>query len=455
MKNLKSLSILVLLIVMAVVTVPAHAQLGTTDTSTFTVQNVSGGNANITVVFYSENGTSYQPTDLGGGTTNPFLLADGTSKQIVVSNIPIAQLPSGSYSVVISSDALVIAQAGLAGSGTRHFAGSYVSSSAGATTVYIPSVAFNFYGWYSMITVQNLGSAPADVTVTIKCLGGGTGTLTQLDVPVMSSKTWALKNVTPTGFTTSTVCDGSAVVTSDQVVVAVNNQNVPATGATNTFEGASIGGNPLYVPNVSNSYFGWNSNLTIMKLNAGDTAVTISYSDGDPNDTCNLTDATPFCKLYQPSNHTVTGRYGATISSATVGAQLLSIVGSTNGSLSGATSAVAGGTAEVAIPNAAKTYYGWGSAINCQVVGGAATTLHVSYSGYTGSAYNTASLDIGKSIQIVVNNESFLPSSWQGGVSITANNASADIACTVGNSNPSNAALYPGDWTTQYNAYNK
>jgi len=454
MKYIKYISVLVLLIVMAVAAVPVSAQLGTTDFSSLTVQNVSGRTANITVAFYAENGTKYQPTDLGGGVTNPFSLADGVSQQILTTNIPIAQLPSGRYSVVISSDALVVAQTGLAGSGARRFSGSTISFSNGAPTVYLPVALYNFSGWYSMISVQNLGSSPANVTVTITCVGGGTGTLTQNNIPPMASYTWALKNVTPTGFTASTSCDGSAVVTANQDVVVVNNQNKPTTGATNSLEGASTGGNPLYVPNLMNNFSGWNSNLTIQKLSAGNTTVTISYSDGDPNDTCELTDAAPACKLYQPTYHTVSGRYGATIS-ATGGAQLLAIAASTKGAWSGATAAVSSGTAAVAIPNVSKAFYGWNSAINCQVIGGGATTLHVSYAGYEGSAYNTASLDIGDSIQIQVFNEALLPASWTGGATITANNASADIACTVGNSNAEKSALFPGDWTSQYNAYNK
>ena len=305
-----------------------------------------------------------------------------------------------------------------------------------------------------MITVQNLGASPADVTVTISCLGGTTGTLTHNDIPSMSSYTWALKSVVPTGFTAGTSCDGSAVVTSDQNVVAVNNQNKPATGATNSFEGSSSGGNPLYVPNLSNNYSGWNSNLTIQKISAGNTTVTVSYSDGDPDDTCNLTDAAPTCKLYQPSNHTVAGRYGATIT-ATGGAQLLAMAASTKGAWSGATSAVSTGTAEVAIPNVSKAYFGWNSAINCQVVGGGATALHVSFAGYAANAYDTASLNVGESTQILVNGQAFLPASWTGGATITATNASADIACTVGNSNAEKSATFPGDWTSQYNAYNK
>jgi hypothetical protein len=454
MKHLKYLTTFIVLIVLLVAVVPVSAQLGTTDTSSFTIQNVSGGTANVTVKFYSEAGTEYTPTDLGSGTTNPFNLADGASKQIVTSSIPIAQLPSGRYSVVITSTAQVIAQVGLSGSGAQHFAGAYIGSDSGDTTVYVPSVAYNFYGWYSMISVQNLGSSPADVTVTLNCLGGATGTLTKLDIPSMSSYTWALKNVVPTGFTASTVCDGSAVVTSDQNIFAVNNQNTPSTGATNTFEGAVGGGNPLYAPNLSNSYFGWNSNLTVMKLSSGSTTVTVSYSDADPNDTCNLTDAVPACKLYQPTSHSKTGRYAATIS-ATGGAQLMAIVGTTNGSSSGATAAVASGTAEVNIANVAKNYYGWVSAVNCQVIGGGASMLHVVYSGFSGNAYNTATLNIGESKQILVANESFLPASWQGGATITATNASAQIICTAGNSNPTNSALNPGDWTIQYNAYNK
>jgi hypothetical protein len=454
MKNVKYLVTLITLIVLLVAVVPVGAQLGTTDTSSFTIQNVSGGSATITVDFYNEAGTKFTPTSLGGTITNPFDLANGASQQIVTSNIPLAQLPSGRYSVVITSTAQVIAQVGLSGSGASHFAGAYIGTDAGATTVYIPSIAYNFSGWYSMISVQNLGASPADVTVTLKCSGGTTGTLTQLGIPSMSSFTWALKNVIPTGFTASTVCDGSAVVESNQNIFAVNNQNKPASGATNTFESASSGGNPLYAPNLSNSFFGWNSNLSILKLTAGDTTVTVSYSDGDPVDTCNLTDAVPGCKLYQPTTHTVTGRYAATIS-ATGGAQLMAIVGSTNGGSSGATSAVAIGTAEVNIANVAKNYFGWVSAVNCQVIGGGASALHVVYSGFTPNAYDTESLGIGVSKQILVANEAFLPASWQGGATITANNTSAQIICTVGNSNPTNLLTQPGDWTIQYNAYNK
>jgi hypothetical protein len=382
-------------------------------------------------------------------------LADGASQQVYVPNVP--GLASGRYSVMISSNAQVVAQAGVAGTGTTRFSGSYVGFASGAQTAYIPSIAFNSFGWYSMITVQNIGSDVTDVTVAFSCLDGTTGTLSETDVPAYASVTWALKDVTPSGFTSSTECDGSAVVTSTaQPVVAVNNQNKPTTGATNTFEAASVGGDTLYVPQLSNDFFGWNSALTIRKLNAGSTTVTISYDDGDPNDTCNLTDAAPTCKLYMPNFHNQDGRFAATITS-TGGMPLLAVAGSTKASAgwSGGTSAALAGSGEVAIPNVSKAYYGWKSAINCQNVGSVGTSMNVSYSGYEGDAYNTASVPAGGSVQIQVFNETFLPSSWQGGATVTANASGGEIVCTVGNSNPDKALDLQGDWTSQYNAYNK
>jgi len=462
MKKIRLLFTLMMLAMLLVGVVPASAQLGDTDVSSFTVQNVSGSDVQVSVKFIAEDGTTYTPTqlDAGGAISNPFTLADGASQQVYVPNIPEAQLPSGRYAVEISANGKIVAQAGVAGTGTLRFSGSYVGFSSGDTTTYLPSVAFNFADWYSMISVQNLGTDSADVTVTLTCADGTTGTLTENGIPAKASYTWALKDVTPTGFDASTVCDGSASITTagGQPIVAVNNQNKPDTGATNTFEGAAAGADTIYIPSLSYDYSGWNSALTIRKLGAGDTDVTVSYDDGDPDDTFTLTDADPSKKLYMPSYHGQTGRFGAVVES-TGGMELLAVVGTTKASegFSGATSGVPAGTGSgsVAIPNVSKAYYGWKSAINCQNVGTVATTLNVSYAGYAASAYDTVSLSAGGSTQILVFNESFLLDGFQGGATITANAAGAEVACTVGNSNPDKAAETPGDWTSQYNAYNK
>lgn len=454
MKKLSTIAVFVLVAALILAVLPAAAQLGDTDVSSFTVQNVSGGTANVTVSFIAEDGTVYTPTDLGSGITNPFSLVNGASQQVFVPNVPSAQLPSGRYAVMISSDAQVVAQAGLAGTGSLRFTGSYVGFNGGATTFYMPTVNFNYYGWYSMLTVQNVGTAATDVTVTITCSDGTIGTLTTTGLAKMASVTWPLKSVVPNGFSASTVCEGSAVIESTgEPIVAVNNNNKPLVGATNTFEGAASGSNTLYIPNLMKNYSGWNSALTIQKLTPGTTNVTVTYSDGDTNDTCTLTDAAPSCKLIMPSTHNIDGRFSAVVTADS--GEILAVAGSTKSSRgwSGGTSGVANGSAEVAVPNVSKAYYGWNSAINCQNIGSVATTLNVSYSGYEANAYDTASLATGESVQIQVFNESFLVAPWQGGATIKANAVGAEIACTVGNSNGSGA--YPGDWTSQYNAYNK
>lgn len=472
MKSLR-LAILLALALVLVVIFPASAQLGDTDTSSFTVQNIGATDATVSVTFVAADGTEYTPTDLGNSITNPFTLAPAAAKQIVVSQIPSAQLPSGSYAVVISSDVEVVAQAGLAGAGSTHFQGAYTGFSSGATTVYIPTVAYDFFGWYSMISVQNLGTDVADVTVTIACTGGSaagdTATLSTTDLPVNASYTWALKNVVPTGLVAGDTCDGSAVVTSDQPVVAVNNQNNPTTGnasigSTNSFEGSVAGSDVVYVGGVSKNYFGWRSALTIQALGLGagdETIVTIDYAGTAwDNDTCTLNAATPSCKLITVTDaNKDDGRYAATISSDDA-TPLLAVVGSTNDtavlngnsvSLSNAVIGVGSGTNTVAIPNIAKGYFGFKSAITCQNVGAVDTAVNFSFSGYESDAFDSAVLAPGESIQVVTTSLDFLVAPYNGGATLTAVDTAGQIYCFAGNTN--DLPTYSGDWTSTFNGF--
>ena len=457
MKKAKIVTIVMALVLIFAMVTPASAQLGDTNSSTFTVQNISTQTATVSVMFVSETGVSYTPTQLDGNTPtgfpNPFQLASGASRQIIVAQIPAGQLPPNRYSVVISSDVQVAAVAGLAGDGTRRFSGGYSGFASGSSTVYLATTAFNYSGWYSMISVQNVGSAPANVTVTITCSDGLVGTLSRNGIPAMASYTWALKNTTPSGFNSVTThCIGSSVVTANQNIVAVNVQNVPAGGQTNSFEGSSSGHSKVYVSNLSKDFSGWNSALNIRKLGSGNTTVTIDYSDAEPNDTCNLTDAVPSCQLYIPSFHTIPGRFSATIT-ASPAMQLLAVVGTSHTSgLSGAVVGVGGGSASVAIPNVAKYYFNWRSAVNCQNVGTTPTTLNFSYQGYPPYNHPTT-LNEGESIQVLAANEAFLPNGYIGGLTVTANAVGANVACTVGNTNSFNQGITPGDWTTQFNAF--
>jgi hypothetical protein len=450
----KVLSLLVAMALLMVAVVPAFAQLGDTDVSSFTVQNISGGLATVTIQFVSETGAVTQPVSLGSGITNPFTLADGASKNIYVPSVP--GLSSGRYSVIISSTAKVIAIASVSGTGTRRFTGNYTGFSTGASPFYLATFAYDFYGWYSLISVQNLGGGPANVTVTLKCNGSPTtGTLSKTNLASMASVTWALKNTTPTGFTAGvTKCGGSAVITSTQPVVATDSQSKPLAGNTNTFSGVASGSPTLYIPTLTNNYYGWSHSLSIQKLDAGSTTVTIDYSDTVTNSTCNLTDAQPSCQLYIPSVHPATGQFGAILTTSP-SKNIVAVVTSSKSTLSSAYNGVGEGSNTVKLPGVNKAYYNWNSSFTCQNVGSTATTINISYEGYPGNAYSPSTvLNKGDTLPIYVPGEAFLPSGYAGGVTVKANAVGAVISCIVDSTNASwtNPAT-PGDWTQGYNGF--
>jgi len=127
MKRFTLASLLVILAVLLVAVFPAAAQLGDTDVSSFTVQNVGADDASVSIVFVEEDGDQIVPTELSGGQTNPFTLGVGESFEVYVPGIPDTQLPSGRYSVVISADQQIVAIANLIGQGTINFNGRVIN----------------------------------------------------------------------------------------------------------------------------------------------------------------------------------------------------------------------------------------------------------------------------------------------------------------------------------------
>jgi hypothetical protein len=455
MMKRRIVGILLALALLAGIVIPAAAQLGDNDFSSFTVQNLDTSTATVSVMFVNEAGTTYGPTEvptLNGGQPNPFTLAPGESFEIYVPGIP-AGLPDGRYSVVVSSDKEVAAIANIIGEGAINFNGSYSGFALGDSTFYLPAVVFNYYGWYSLISVQNVGASATDVTVNITCESGLTGSLSQTGVPSMASVHFDLNATTPVGFTGSSVCNGSAVITtSGENVVVVDNQRAPASGNTQSYSGVISGATSLNAPALYNAYYGWDASVNILKLGGGSTNVTVTYSDTGTSN-CNLTDIAPNCLLYMPTAHPSTGYFGATITSDTL--PVVAVVNAANGAQAQTYNAVASGTETVGIPSVMKSYYGWDTSVTCQNVGGLATTLHLEYDGYSGSAYDTASLATGDTVEIYTPGEGFLPSSHQGGLTVTANTSGAEIACIVNFNNPVQMGSTVGDWSMSYNAFNK
>jgi hypothetical protein len=457
----KLFSFLLVAVLLFVAVVPASAQLGTTDFSSFTIQNIDTSDASVTVQFVDVNGLVYQPTQLDAltpPTPNPFTLAPGTSKEIVTTNIPSSQLPAGQYSVVVYSSAKVVAIVSVGGTGTRRFTGSYSGFDTGSPTVYLPTIYYNYFGWYSLISVQNLGSIATNVNVELVCDDGSSSTMQAFNIPEFASHHFVLKNTVPPGWTTSKVCNGSAKITSTngQNLAVTDNTNKPASGNTISIEGSATGSDTVYVPALFYNYFGWNSSLGIRKIGSGDTTVTITYSNGGTN-TCNLTDAQPSCLKVMASDHPVAGTFGATVTTSPAMPVIIN-AGSTKSLFSQAYLGFGAGasTDKVGIPSVMKNYFGWISSFTCQNVGTSGSTqLNITYAGYPTYTHPTT-LAPGQQVEVNVTNDTHITAtSYQGGVTVTATNSAALIACTVGLNNPTRAATLLGDWASRYNGFKK
>ena len=465
MKKAKFLSLFIVMIILVVAVVPASAQdLGDDDSSAFVVQNTSGASVTVTIQFVNSTGGIVQPTCLDGSGPctfpNPFTLAIAASREIVVGNVPLAQLPAGKYSVIISSTGQVVAVATVSSAGTNQFTGGYSSFDTGASTVYLSTVNYNWTTnvWYSMVTVMNLGDvAIPTVTFTIRCTNSGfvgvTGTLTKTNLAAKASHTWVLKNTVPTGFTVATTCQGGGTITSSngQPLAVVNNNNQPNLGKTATFESLISGSSKVYLPQVNSMFTQWISSINILKQGAGNTTVTVTWGDGETPDTCNLTDAVPSCQMVAHTVRSQNVRTSAIVTSSN-GMTLLISVGSSRilpgPGHSAGYNGFSSGSPAVALPYVTRNYGGWVTSINCMNVSPTSTSFKIAYEGKT--PYDTGTYSEGQSFQIYTPTDGALTDGWLGSAVISANVAGALIACQVGNANTVNAQTLPGDWSEQY-----
>jgi hypothetical protein len=367
--------------------------------------------------------------------------------------------------VIIGSTAKVIAIGSIGGRGTRAFSGNYIGFSQGANPFYLANVVYNYYGWYSLITVQNLGSQSTNISVSMKCTNVAlTGTLTANGVPPMASKTFILRpqtgSVVPSGFSTSSSCSGSATISSSngQALVATDTQTVGADGRTQAFNGIAGGAQTLFVPALYYDFSGWTSSLSVMKLSGGNTTVTIAYSNGGTSQ-CQLTNAKPDCLLYMGASHPVRGLFSAKITSNN-GASLAGIANASKKTTGQAFTynLVPGGAATPSwsIPTVFHNYYNWNSSFTCQNIGSVNTQIRISYEGKAGNVYThpeVLSASTSETIQIQQEAEAFLQNGYRGSVTIEATAPGASISCITTGTNRPNITTQPGDWTTSNNAF--
>ena len=226
----------------------------------FIVQNVGADPADVLLSFYRFSD--------GALISEQFVpaLAPGTS----YADVPVndGELPSDTqFSLVVRSYGsrvvTVVNQA--QGKGDRMQAASYVGTSSGATTVYLPNVTRRFYGYDTPFIVQNLGSATTLVTASFTSFDG----LQHRSVVLVVQP--GRSGVVDPDYTAGLV-DGtqySVVLHADQPIAAiVNAHNETGAPVAYTTGGVTTGGRVLFAPYAakSDSDAGLSSPIVVQNL---------------------------------------------------------------------------------------------------------------------------------------------------------------------------------------------
>lgn len=242
-------------------TVQPVAAVVYTYTSGYQVQNLSGAIANISIDYYSVQ-TS------GGGGTSVTTATDTVPAFGSKTYFPIHVSSGFSGSVVISSDQPLASIVNLIGSGPGNANASYIGSSSGSGTMYLPLLMKGNSGittWYSL---QNAGST--DATVNVSYSDGTTAG----PITVKAGASYVFDQ----GAETHSIPVFAGTITSSQPVVAVVVQEgtrVKTILATSGFTGGETN---VLMPLINANNGPYITGAQIQNIGTAPTNVTVSYT---------------------------------------------------------------------------------------------------------------------------------------------------------------------------------
>jgi hypothetical protein len=429
----KKLSVALAVVLLAAMTTSVFAQVsyGNPWFTSYQVANLGGSAATIHVQYYDEDGNTSSAMDrdfpgvpIGGSVT--------------VQQSVETTLGQGVWSAVVSSDQPIAAvanqQLGQSGSTSSipPFS-SYSAVSEGSTEVVLPSIMYNWYGYYTEIYIQNVGTADAtNVDITYYpttyagCLAGATGqadnnqAVDQYASKVVSQV--AKTNLGASGLTGSCASFngrflGSAKITADQPIAVVVNEHVQ--GKLFTYNGfEATGATNIVLPAYMRNYYGYYAAVVIANPGTSDAIATLTYTNG-PNGT------SPTGKQVVTADHTVPAGKSITVyegptdtSSDLAGAgyawggsyrffgtlkisstrPVVALVnqesrsqnGAQAGSYNGA--AITEGSAKISVPLIQSDFYGYYTSLTIMTVDGGNATVKITYTsdGTYSSVKNTS-----------------------------------------------------------------
>ena len=229
-------------------------------------QNVSGATQNITLEVFAPGNAVAVYSNTKNAVPNEASVNWGLSGLTQLNtNVP--------YSAKVTAGGDVVVIANTFGSGaTAPQLYSSNAFSSGATSYYVPSAVKNYYGWNASISIQNVSTVAASVTIVFSNAAATTKTYT---IQPNSAQAVYVPGVSglPNGLF-------SAKITSDQAVaVSVNQSNSYNRAA--TYNGASAGTTTVFAPNTMKAYYKYSSSITCQNVGAAAATMTITYA-GQP-----------------------------------------------------------------------------------------------------------------------------------------------------------------------------
>lgn len=227
----------------------------------FVVQNATSSPVNVTVEIINASGAVVATQTRNNVPALAYYNFEQAGLAGLNTNVP--------YSAKITGTGALAVESNIYGQGAAvNQLYSYVPFTSGSTVAYAPVIMNNYYGYLTALTVQNIGAASANVTVTY-----GTGQVQNQSIAKDSSYVFYTPNAgLPNGTLTS-----AKIVSTQNIVALVNEQN--SYGRAASYTAFASGSTKVSVPIVMKRYYNYNTSITCQNVGVSSTNMTILYSN--------------------------------------------------------------------------------------------------------------------------------------------------------------------------------
>lgn len=222
------------------------------------VQNAGSASINVTLKIY--NGATLVDSETKTVPGNASVSFDQKAR---------VALPNGIYAGVVEATGPVAAMVSVWNSSGQQYA--YNGFTSGSSIAYAPVLMKSYYGFNTALTVQNVGTTTANVTVTYS-----NGTTNVKSIPAKASQLFYTPN--EAGLPAGWLGAAKIVATGSTIVALVNESDVNNRAA--SYTGFASGGTKANAPIVLKTYYGFSTSITCQNIGTAAANITATYSNG-------------------------------------------------------------------------------------------------------------------------------------------------------------------------------